>query len=357
MTAGLVYRLPVLKGTCVLAVILTHATGSIWLPFAPALVPEVCVNTLARFAVPLFIALSGFYLSLNPRNQRPLRFYRRTLPGLLGPYAIYTVVYVLVRNRGSLAALAGLPGHLVHGSASAHLWFIPVIIELYLLHPFLRTWYARSARRGGLLAAAVLVQAAYVVVYELSVRPAGALDWWTDALVTGTSWLKFVGFFVAGYHLHDRAGTVLAALRQPRALPTAAAIWFAAGMVLPIIWTAQVFGAAPGAWSRLSHIALDLLTVPMAAAAFAVLMAWPPGWQGAPAWRRLVQSSGLYAYGIYYLHPLVLLYAGRVLVWAAGPVAAIAPLRAAVLFVVVAVGSTLAVKGLARLPFGRLVSG
>jgi surface polysaccharide O-acyltransferase-like enzyme len=320
-------------------------------------VPEVFLNTLARFAVPLFIALAGFYLSLNPRNLRPLRFYRRTLPGLLAPYALYTLVYVLVGSRGSLAALGSLPGHLVHGSASLHLWFIPVIVELYLLHPFLRRWYAGLARPGAALAAAVVVQAAYVVAYELVVRPGGVLPLWADVLVTCTSCLKFIGFFVAGYHLHDRADEMMAAARGPRALRLAGAVWLAAGSVVPALWAWQVLAAAPETWSRLSHVALDLLTMPLAAAAFVMLIAWPPECQGRGLLRRLVGSCGLYAYGIYYLHPLVLLYAGRGLARYAGPVTTVAPLRSIVLFVLVAVLSVGAVKALARLPLGRLASG
>jgi len=43
-----------------------------------------------------------------------------------------------------------------------------VIIELYLVHPFLRTWYAGSEKPGRLAAVAVAVQVMYVFVHELA---------------------------------------------------------------------------------------------------------------------------------------------------------------------------------------------
>jgi len=79
------------------------------------LAPEVFANTLARFAVPLFIVMSGFYLSLHTRNQHALRFYRRTLPGLILPYVVYTAIYILAKNPNLTHALRAGPGHLLHG--------------------------------------------------------------------------------------------------------------------------------------------------------------------------------------------------------------------------------------------------
>ena len=85
-----------------LAIILIHVTGTFaerapvdW--FTAVL---IFANSASRFAVPVFVMLSGFHLSLNARNEQYFRFYRRTLKHLVIPYLLYTALYTLV--RGSL---------------------------------------------------------------------------------------------------------------------------------------------------------------------------------------------------------------------------------------------------------------
>jgi surface polysaccharide O-acyltransferase-like enzyme len=350
---AIVFQLPVLKGICVLAVILTHATASIWRPFAWPLAPEVFVNTLARFAVPLFVAMSGFYLSLNPRNQRPLRFYRRTLPGLALPYIVYTAVYLLASRPDLAHILRDGPGHLIHGTASAHLWFLPVIIELYLVHPFLRRWYSRSERPGRLVALAVATQVAYAFLYELVVRPAGPLAGWRDVTVTCTSFLKFVGYFVTGYYLSDNASAILEAVRRRGAFRVATVVWLAAGATLPSVWASQVFSGHLSLWSIASRVVLEVLAIPLTTAAFIMIAARPSGRRWPVPVRWSVRTCGLYSYGVYYLHPLVLTGVAWALYRHAGALMAPGPLRGGLLFLLCALVTVHAVKLLVRLPLTR----
>lgn len=100
------------------------------------------MNQAARFAVPLFVLLSGASLGLGkalPAGQ----FYRRRLVKLGIPYVCWTVVYTLWEHQ-SLA-----PGALARrfflGQAAPHLYFVIIIFQLYLLYPLLRRWMERSA--------------------------------------------------------------------------------------------------------------------------------------------------------------------------------------------------------------------
>jgi len=82
--------------------------------------------------------------------------------------------------------------------------------------------------------------------------------------------------------------------------------WMVTGAILPAVWTSQVFSCCPAQWARSSRIALDLLAIPLAVAAFSMIVAWRPAWRWPSPVRRAVHVSGLYAYGVYYLHPIVL---------------------------------------------------
>ena len=100
------------------------------------------INQAARFAVPLFVLLSGASLGLGkalPAGQ----FYRRRVVKLGVPYVCWFAVYTLTQHQ-SLA-----PGALVRrfllGQAAPHLYFVVIIFQLYLLYPLLRRWMARSA--------------------------------------------------------------------------------------------------------------------------------------------------------------------------------------------------------------------
>ncbi len=101
-------------------------------------------NQLARFAVPLFIILSGFllyYADLNGHRLSAGDFYRRRFDRILWPYLLWTCVYVVMNGliSGDIPlALTQLPGHLLWGTASYHLYFLVIVIQLYLLYPWLR---------------------------------------------------------------------------------------------------------------------------------------------------------------------------------------------------------------------------
>jgi surface polysaccharide O-acyltransferase-like enzyme len=352
----LVYRLPVIRGVCVLAVILTHATASILSPLAAALVPEVFANTLARFAVPLFVGASGFYLSLNSRNEHAGRFYRRTLPGLVWPYLFYSAVYAIYWDHNLAHVIRRAPDFLLRGSADAHLWFIPVIVELYIAHPFLRRWYGRIAQPSRAVVVALVVQVAYGAFVELATTPGQAIASWSGVAVACSMFLKCAGYFVAGYWLRDNAETVRAVVGRPGVCAFAAATWVVAGGLLPAIWASGFFACCAAAWAVWSSIALEALLIPLSLSAFVMLAGWPRDWAAPRVLREAVQACGLYSYGVYYVHLIVLYALGKWLWVIAPPMMAMRPLRALLLVVCDAAVSVAVVKLLARLPLTRALA-
>ncbi|ARU62162.1 hypothetical protein CBW65_14990 [Tumebacillus avium] len=107
-------------------------------------------NEIMRYAVPLFIILSGFVL-YNIEMGRPrlsyLQFQRKRIGKVLIPYVLWTLLYVLYIARQFLRdnGVEGIPrlwgptlDHLYYGTAFYHLYFLIITFQLYLLYPLLR---------------------------------------------------------------------------------------------------------------------------------------------------------------------------------------------------------------------------
>ncbi len=367
-----VYPLPALKGTCVLAVVLIHLTASCtgltrfgWL-FQGLLL----INSLARFAVPLFVVFSGFYLALNPANERALPFFRRTLKFLLFPYLLYSLLY------SALSGTLGSPGRLLRdfllGSAAPHLWFGLLILQLYLLHPLLRRRYLASRHRSALVLGAFLVQVGWQVS-SVTWLPQAA-TWLGTVLLPGApslteaaaravprlgelAFLSHLGYFLGGYLLLDTAEEVRRWLRSPAMVIIAALVWLAAATGIAASW---YFPMARGiSWEALPHPYLVhfLLTPLLSMAALVVLLpavqrkSHHPG----PLLRGL-HAFGLFAYGIYYLHPLFILLVAQWFRLLTGAVPYHSLWFQGLRGAFVAVAAFLTAQLLARLPFGRYLT-
>lgn len=124
-----------------LAVMMIHVSaGSIYLPSRYVFLgmnPAFWLNQLSRFAVPLFILLSGLSLGLAHRRGRGvLTFYGQRLGRLLPPYLIWTLIYWL---HGAAAGAPHAPGRLLRtvllGQAAPHLYFVIILLQCCALFP------------------------------------------------------------------------------------------------------------------------------------------------------------------------------------------------------------------------------
>ncbi len=111
-------------------------------------------NHMVRFAVPLFIVMSGFLLCHADLGAKALPtsvFYRKRLNRVLLPYILWTCFYsslnAYLSGLGNLTIfLTTLSKNLLWGTGYYHLYFIPIIVQLYLLYPLLRKWLEKDAR-------------------------------------------------------------------------------------------------------------------------------------------------------------------------------------------------------------------
>jgi surface polysaccharide O-acyltransferase-like enzyme len=105
------------------------------------------INQFARYSVPLFILLSGLLLYLSGKNKkvRTIDFYRKRINKVLMPFVFWTLFYILLSNANNIKTgqipinrlLEVTIKGLIYGNGHAHLYFITIIIQLYLLYPLL----------------------------------------------------------------------------------------------------------------------------------------------------------------------------------------------------------------------------
>ncbi|MEN6327015.1 MAG: acyltransferase [Syntrophomonas sp.] len=129
-------------------------------------------NHLVRYAVPLFIILSGFMLCYGESLKPPLStldFYRKRGNRILWPFILWTLLYSTLNQLygpiPNLYQYAMTLGHdLLWGSGYYHLYFLSIMIQLYLLYPLLRRWLSNNASEL-LISSFLLTLAIQIVLY------------------------------------------------------------------------------------------------------------------------------------------------------------------------------------------------
>lgn len=187
------------------AVVTLHCAGATLATDIPGTARFFILNLLdggTRWAVPLFVMLSGMFL-LDPQKSMP----REKWLGHVGRLAALTVFwsffFALWENYHAhvglewfLEALISL----VTGRLHYHLWFLPMLLGLYLLLPLLRA-FVKGASRRTLWYAVGLWWVVSVCLGTLYTAFPGAL---------GQDWLNMLdlraaagcaGFFLLGYLL------------------------------------------------------------------------------------------------------------------------------------------------------------
>jgi surface polysaccharide O-acyltransferase-like enzyme len=154
------------------------------------------IEAACRWAVPLFVMLSGALLLDPGRQETPREFYRKRFWRIGVPLAFWSMFYTLPRaaaNGFSAETLDEIGVALVHGRPAYHMYFLFIIAGLYLLTPYLRAmidrWSDASLRTTWMtliLLAWIDGVAGFVFRYQHTVL---------------TEFLPYVGYYLAGYEL------------------------------------------------------------------------------------------------------------------------------------------------------------
>jgi len=164
------------------------------------------VDSAVRFAVPLFLMLTG--ATMLPRNNYPLKgFYKKRLMRVLLPFMFWMVVYWVFRwaelrssqQPHDIAGIIRWAGQLfVNEGISKHFWYFYMILVVYLFVPFLGRVLGRLSMNAVLSFLIIWV----VVSFLLRNVPMNMYGWSVDALPSKLlGWVLHSGYLVLGYFL------------------------------------------------------------------------------------------------------------------------------------------------------------
>lgn len=308
MTVGWMQEIDYVRGFAILFVLVIHTTAisAVLNSGDPLFIGALAINTLAQAAVPLFVFVSGFVLAHRYRGAFSVSgFYRRRLVRIVPPYIAFSVVYLvaMVASASLLRGIRTVPSlsvpdicyRLFSGSCHYHLWFIVLIVELYLIYPLLIRLYDRARQRSRevhLLAAALLVQAGYLIVFAPGILST------STPFVRHLYLLEYIFYFVLGIFVFQHADGLQRRLR-PRWIPVILAGLILAGTVAMTAIRIPVAGYVPVLYQLVGYPVYGLTCILCLLLGLRLQAA-------ARGTAPFLKSLGEYSFGIYLIHPLVM---------------------------------------------------
>ncbi|MGJ7922713.1 acyltransferase [Neobacillus sp. LXY-4] len=170
----------IFRGLAFLAVVFQHAMASIF--YRPDISLEnITIGTtflgLTRFAVPLFVFISGIVLFYNYNAKLNYRsFLQKRFIQIIIPYFLWTVIYFLwasllngVGSSSTGTQVLTIVKLSLTGTGYYHLWFMVMIIPFYLLFPVFRIFLSGKRKfTTNLMVVTVIFLMNLGLVYALS---------------------------------------------------------------------------------------------------------------------------------------------------------------------------------------------
>jgi surface polysaccharide O-acyltransferase-like enzyme len=285
-----------LRVKALFAVIMLHASAVLLsqygkVPFGDWLTADI-YNALTRFAVPVFVMITGALL-LN-RDYELTGFLKKRLGRIILPFIFWSLVYIaysfyneeFVVSADNWVNVKLILHQLKYGS-SYHLWYVYMLIGLYLLIPVISKFVRHATRQEIHYFLLVwLVVMLFSQSYLSRYKPPIELRYFEG----------FVGYLVLGHYLAYRS------FYQKYKL-----LW------LYIIFLLALAVIVTGTWlltseqkaiSTVFYEPVSPFVILLSASAFLILrfthIALPA------VMKQIINFTGKYAYGIYLSHALVL---------------------------------------------------
>ncbi|MBI3342386.1 acyltransferase [Candidatus Curtissbacteria bacterium] len=162
----------ILKALAIIAVILIHTTSVSFNYVKLASIQNLLIfDQFLRFSVPLFVATSGYLLAIKYLNQnlKLSEFFQKRALKLLPSYLVWTaIIYIYLhyfthepQQHYSLFEIIFL------GRADYHLYFVPMLFQLYLLFPVILYLYKKN--RAATILGTLIIQLS-VIAFSLAIR-------------------------------------------------------------------------------------------------------------------------------------------------------------------------------------------
>jgi probable poly-beta-1,6-N-acetyl-D-glucosamine export protein len=322
----MIRRLLYLNGLAVLGVILFHTSGMGFVAmfawthrYLPVTVPNYdqmgsaayyglrVIEGIVTFTIPAFLFISGFFIAFaTGRTQSKVSwgYVFSRIKYLLVPYSIwYLVASLLLIVEGYRESFVGLVVSFATGRINPVFYYVPLLIQLYLLSPLLVTLAKKNWK-------ALLISAALIQVFVQALQYPLFLGWDVPAVQQIASffpkWFFPVRIFwftlgiVIGFNLNEFKTKAF----QFRWVFLSLTLIF---MLTSIIEWEVLLQASGQPWLDHRETFIDLLYAGM------LLMSYLAFDKAALPWTGQIADLGAKSYGIYLTHALFIEYTARII--------------------------------------------
>lgn len=164
----------------------------------------VVINNLVRFAVPLFLVLSG--ATLLTKQYSLVEFYKKRMSRVLIPFLFWLPAYWVFRwfmlreweRPYRFDAIVRWGTDLfVREGVSVHLWFVYMILLLYLFIPFIAIILKSASRKS-----IVIFLVVWMLINHLQLFGVFNIGSFSLLFQKLYGYMLYIGYLVLGYYLH-----------------------------------------------------------------------------------------------------------------------------------------------------------
>lgn len=302
-----------IRAIAALGILIIHATGGfvVYSDFgSKAMLGGIFLNQFFRFGSPIFMMISGLVIFYNYRSREEFnarRFFKKKIQFILIPYIIWSLIYFFYNmNFYNLAWTQDSMGELINklllGGAYSHLYFIFLIFQFYLLVPlFLRFLPKNMEKRPFTVVGISFILQLIVLIYgyyfknKLNIGFMATFNqiYWK----TVVSWqYYFILGGTIGVHYQKISDFIEKHIRKLVGVFLLIAVFYVGQVYLDAFTNGNLDNYDRFGSIRPQTMIFATFTMP-------ILIYIAKRMKGK---FKLVQNFGMYSFGVYFSHPLVL---------------------------------------------------
>lgn len=277
-----------LRGVAILAVIVIHTSANFTQidTINSLLISNLVIDVFAHFAVPLFVFISGYVLS-SKYQQVTATYYSKRIKSITLPYISFSIFYLLCSTlyNAELPPPNAIYNLLTGGYG--YLWFLLMILQLYLLYPFLRN----RVMNQYILGSAFVAQLTWILFGSMVI----------PSNLVGLVFLSHIFYFVLGIYAQGHSTKLKASYLVLIPILTAISSYSLIGKIVEY-----------GGYDNIPNGALPLYTI-TSTALFTLTVIGLYNITFSIKWPKVLLSLGRYSFGIYLIHAFFMSVIGLLL--------------------------------------------